>query len=111
MKFQGNCGEIEVTQKALKKIVYYSLTELSDKLNVSAKNWLQKVLNVFSSEESNLVITDDATGVTIDLYVAVGYGINIPETFAVVKEKIVESFKKHLSVETVDVNMHVTEIK
>ncbi|MGB9796840.1 hypothetical protein [Fervidobacterium gondwanense] len=67
MNFQGNCGEIEVTQKALKKIVYYSLTELSDKLNVSAKNWLQKVLNVFSSEESNLVINDDEAVVTIDL--------------------------------------------
>ncbi|MEJ5256758.1 MAG: Asp23/Gls24 family envelope stress response protein [Fervidobacterium sp.] len=110
MKFQGTCGEVEVTQKALKKIVYYSLTELSDKLSVSARNWLQKVLNIFSSEESNLVINDDS-GVTIDLYVAVGYGINIPETFAVVKDKIIESFKKHFAIENVDVNMHVTELK
>ncbi|MGB9796839.1 hypothetical protein [Fervidobacterium gondwanense] len=42
---------------------------------------------------------------------AIGYGINIPETFAIVKGKIVESFKKHLALENVDVNMHVTELK
>uniref|UniRef100_A0A7V4KDT1 Asp23/Gls24 family envelope stress response protein n=1 Tax=Fervidobacterium pennivorans TaxID=93466 RepID=A0A7V4KDT1_FERPE len=111
MKFPGTCGEIEVTEKALKKVVYYALTELSDRLNVAAKNWLQKVLNVFSSEESNVVINENGEGVTVDLYVAVGYGINIPETFAMVKEKIIESFRNHLALENVDVNMHVTEVK
>ncbi|AFG35015.1 hypothetical protein Ferpe_0904 [Fervidobacterium pennivorans DSM 9078] len=111
MKFQGTCGEIEVTEKALKKIVYYALTELSDRLNVAAKNWLQKVLNVFSSEESNVVINEDEASITVDLYVAIGYGINIPETFAMLKEKIIESFKKHLALENVEVNMHVTEVK
>jgi len=111
MKFQGTCGEVEVTEKALKKIVYYALTELSEKMNVAAKNWLQKMLSVFSSEESNVVITENGDSVTIDLYVAVGYGINIPETFAAVKEKIIETFKKHISYENVDVNMHVTELK
>lgn len=111
MKFQGTCGEIEITEKALKKIVYHALTELSDRLNVAAKNWLQKVLNVFSSEESNVVINVNGEGVTVDLYVAIGYGINIPETFAMVKEKIIESFRKHLALENVEVNMHVTEVK
>jgi uncharacterized alkaline shock family protein YloU len=111
MKFQGTCGEIEITEKALKKIVYDALTELSDRLNVAAKNWLQKVLNVFSSEESNVVINENGEGVTVDLYVAIGYGINIPETFAMVKEKIIESFRKHLALENVEVNMHVTEVK
>ncbi|AMW32598.1 Uncharacterized conserved protein YloU, alkaline shock protein (Asp23) family [Fervidobacterium changbaicum] len=111
MKFQGTCGEIEVTERALKKTVYYALTELSDRLNVSAKNWLQKVLSVFSSEESNIVIVESSDGLTLDLYVAIGYGINIPETFSMVREKIIESFKKHLALENVDVNMHVTELR
>ncbi|WP_448374616.1 Asp23/Gls24 family envelope stress response protein [Fervidobacterium sp.] len=111
MRFQGRCGEVEVTEKALKKIVYYALTELSDKMNVAAKNWLQKILSVFSSEESNVVITENGESVTVDLYVAIGYGINIPETFSAVKEKIIETFKKHMALENVDVNMHVTELK
>jgi uncharacterized alkaline shock family protein YloU len=30
MNFQRTCGEIVITEKALKKIAYHALTELSD---------------------------------------------------------------------------------
>lgn len=110
MKFQGQCGEIEITEKALKKLVYYSLSELSETMALSAKGWLQRMLSNFLSEESNVKITEGET-LQIDLYVTVDYGISIPSLYNSILEKVKETFKSHLGIEKVDLNLHVMDVK
>ncbi|MFN6992064.1 MAG: Asp23/Gls24 family envelope stress response protein [Fervidobacterium sp.] len=110
MKFQGNCGEIEVTEKAMRKIVYYALQELSESVSVSAKNWLQKFLSNFGSEDSNVKITESDV-LIVDLYINVEYGVNIPTLYTEIARKVREYFKVHIGVEHLDLNLHVVDVK
>lgn len=110
MKFQGQCGEIEITEKALKKLVYYSLAELSETMALSAKGWFQKMLSNFLSEESNVKISE-GEALQIDLYVTVDYGVSIPSLYNSILEKIKETFRTHLGLERLDLNLHVMDVK
>lgn len=110
MKFQGSCGEIEVTEKAMQKIVYYALQELSESISVSAKNWLQKFLSSFGSEESNVKITEGDV-LVVDLYINVEYGVNIPALYTEIAMKVNEYFKIHMGIENVDLNLHIVDVK
>jgi len=110
MKFQGMCGDIEVTDKAMKKIVFYALQELSETVSVSAKNWLEKFLSNFVSEESNIKITEGEI-LVIDLYISVEYGINVPSLYSQILMKVKDYFKQHMGVEALDLNLHVVDVK
>lgn len=50
---------------------------------------------------------DEDAGYTIDIYLIVKYGVNIPETAWNVQKKVADELKSKLNIEPVDINIHV----
>ncbi len=109
MRIETEYGDIEITANAIRKMVYMSAIESAGPVNISAKNWLEKI---FSSDESKIKVEEDEIGnIKVDLFLEVEYGVKLPEVANALIEKVQSELKTYLNCESVDVNVHFTSLK
>ncbi|ANQ53364.1 MULTISPECIES: Asp23/Gls24 family envelope stress response protein [Thermosipho] len=109
MKMQTEFGELDITLNAIRKLVYFAILETYGPVSISSDSWFSKIL---SSEESRVKIQEDEFGhVKVDAYVELEYGTKISEVGRNIIENVKHKLQNLAGCESVEVNVHVIDVK
>lgn len=106
-------GVIRIHKKVLEDITRAALAEVKGVQIASPARWQEFVTewSGFKGFSGIQVVIDKAHQVTIDVDIAVSYGLNIPEVSRIVQETIKNAVEKAADVDLKDVNVNVQGIE
>lgn len=107
MKMFNELGEITINMNVFKKIVYESLLESYGLVRMDDINILNKYLG---GEDKGIHIREDDTGIYIDIFPVISYGMKIDQVSMNAQENISYNFREMLGISPKRINIHVLGI-
>ena len=102
---------VRVSDEAIAAFVYNTATSTAGVfgmgLNMTAAALTKNVLGQDKKSRGVKVAFDEERGYTIDVYLVVAFGVNIPETAWNVQKNVFDGLKERYSIEPEDINIHV----
>ena len=107
MKIQNALGDIVIGVGVFKKIVFQSLLESYGLVKMDDVNILNKYLG---GDDKGIHIREDDTGITVDVFPVISYGMKIDQVSLNAQENIQYNFQQMLGVVPRGINIHVLGI-
>lgn len=113
VKIKNQYGNIDISNEVIATVVGGAVTEIFGVVGMASKNQIRDNLNEILGRDSYSkgVIVRQEDGVSIDVYIVVGYGIKISEVCHNVQSKIKYNLESMLNVDAQAVNVIVQGVR
>lgn len=114
VKIQNQLGKIDISNDVIATVVGGAATEIFGVVGMASKNQIRDNLNEILKRDNyskGVVVRQTDNGITIDVYIIVGYGIKISEVCRNIQEKVKYNLDSMLGVTAQAVNVIVQGVK
>lgn len=114
VKIQNQLGKIDISNDVIATVVGGAATEIFGVVGMASKNQIRDNLNEILKRDNyskGVVVRQTDNGITIDVYIIVGYGIKISEVCRNIQEKVKYNLDSMLGVTAQSVNVIVQGVK
>ena len=102
-------GELTITSHAIKKIVYFAVTESYGPVNIETDSFLGRI---FGREEEKIRVEErEDSSVLVELFLDLEYGIKISEVARNIIDNVKHKLMELADISDVVVNVHITSLK
>lgn len=114
VKIKNQYGNIDISNEVIATVVGGAVTEIFGVVGMASKNQIRDNLNEILGRDSyskGVIVRQEEDGVSIDVYIVVGYGIKISEVCHNVQSKIKYNLESMLNVDAQAVNVIVQGVR
>jgi uncharacterized alkaline shock family protein YloU len=103
-------GRITISSDVIARIVGQTAAECYGVVGMSARGRVGRLL-ARGRERPGIEIGGDATGVTVDLYVVVEYGLNLAEVAATVRSRVAYELERQTGLSVAAIEVHIQDVR
>jgi uncharacterized alkaline shock family protein YloU len=106
------CDRVTVTDSALATLIGLAAHEVPGIIGMSPANLREGIKRILGKQQADEGVEISRSGetATVDLYVAVAYGVNIPAVAESVRERVLYAAKAFAGVEVERVGVHIAGV-
>jgi uncharacterized alkaline shock family protein YloU len=108
--FSSPLGRITISTDAVARIVAETAVECYGVVGMSARGRVGRLL-ARGRETQGIAVGGDGTGVTIELYVVVEYGLNLAEVAATIRSRIAYEVERLTGLPVAAVEVHIQDVR
>ena len=107
-------GYVEIDNDVISTVVGASTTEIFGVVGMTSQRAVKDSFKVILRQENyskGVVVSNDESGVIVDVYVVVSYGVKINEVAKNIQERVKYNLEKQLGIVASTVNVFVQDVK
>lgn len=107
-------GDVDISNEVIASIVGLAATDIYGIVGMASKNQIRDGFNEILNRDNyarGVVVRQQESGTSIDVYIIVGYGVKISEVCRNVQSKVKYNLEKYLGLQTAKVNVYVQGVK
>lgn len=103
-------GRITISSGAIARIVAQTAAECYGVVGMAARNRASRLLGR-GRERQGIVVGGDGSGIKVELYVVVEYGLNLAEVAATVRSRVAYEVERLSGLPVAAVEVHIEDVK
>ena len=114
VKIQNQFGNIDISNEVIATVVGGAATEIFGIVGMASKNQIRDNLNEILKRDNyskGVVIRQEDEGISVDVYIIVGYGTKISEVCRNVQDKVKYNLDSMLGITAESVNVIVQGVR
>ncbi len=107
-------GQIKISDNAIATLAGTTVNECYGVVGVVSKNYLKDGYSTLLKKENyskGIVVKNDKTGLHVDVYVIISYGVKISEVVTGLQQRVKYVLEKSLNMDVNSIHVHVEGIK
>ena len=114
VKINTKDGQIELSDDVIATVVGGSATEIFGVVGMASKSAIRDNFQALLGKENyakGVVVKSTDTGITVDVYTVMSYGVKISEVSKNIQERVKFNLENQLGIKAETVNVYVQSIK
>ena len=110
---KNSLGQIKISDNAIATLAGTTVNECYGVVGMISKNYLVDGYSALLKKENyakGVVIKNERSGIKIDVYVVIGYGVKISEVVIELQKRVKYALENTLNMDVSSVNVHVEGI-